>query len=59
VANRRLRRCIGRHRHIAPLPPGKNQPSDDDNQHDLQQQTDDRSEASHATEKSLPEQQTE
>jgi hypothetical protein len=52
-----MRRRIGRRWHIAPLPPGEDQPGDNPDQHDLQQQTDDRGEARHATEKSLPEQQ--
>jgi hypothetical protein len=46
------RRRIGRRWHIAPLPPDEDQPGDDHDQHELQQQTDDRGEARHATEKS-------
>jgi hypothetical protein len=54
----RIRRRIGRRPHISSLPPGEDQPGDNHDQHDLQQQTDDRGEARHATEKSVPEQQT-
>ena len=39
------------------LPPSENEPRDDHDQHNLQQQTDDRGEARHATEKAVPEQQ--
>jgi hypothetical protein len=53
----RIRRRIGGRRHVTPLPPGKNQPGDDYDQHDLQQQADNGGKARHAAEKSVPEQQ--
>ena len=57
MSSRRVRRRIGRRWHIPPLPPGEDQPGDDHDQHDLQQQTEDRGKARHATEKSVAEQQ--
>ena len=57
MSSRRVRRRISKRWHIAPLPPGEDQPGDDHDQHDLQQQTEDRGKARHATEKSVPEQQ--
>ena len=57
MSGRRKRRRIGGRRHIMPLPPSENEPRDDHDQHNLQQQTDDRGEARHATEKAVPEQQ--
>ena len=54
-----MRRRISRLRHLTPLPPGKSQSRDENDQCDLQQQAEDRGEAAHAAQQSVSEQQSE